>query len=163
MCKIPSITVSGPNLLIRVLENVLEQLVKWAQAALEMSSNQPILPHAILILNASQNDLGPSEWDIQAATSKLMSSLSEVMLNNETFVEASRLWRNNGRSIDTMEKLMSAYYSSFRVVRIPTTGRPNLIKAQTEKLYITIKQACDDARKRKHQLRMLVHANELQP
>lgn len=147
----------------RVVESVVEHLVKWADAALEMTSNQPILPHAIIVLNASENDIDEKEWDVEVATKNLISSLSQVVFKNATFRKAARYWRGNGRQIDTVEELVLSYYSSLKVVRIPTIGRPNLFRAQTEKLYKAIKQACTEAKARKQQLRMLLHANELQP
>jgi hypothetical protein len=48
----------------RVIESVFEKLVDWAAAALEKSSNQPVLPHAIIVLNASDNSTNPDLWDI---------------------------------------------------------------------------------------------------
>lgn len=149
--------------LCRVVESVLEHLVKWAEAAPEMSSNQPILPHAIIVLNASENDINEKEWDVKTATEVLMSSLSKVVFQNETFNKSARFWRAKNRPIETVQDLMLSYYSSLKVVRIPTSGRPNLIKRQTEKLYKAIQQACAEARGRKQQLRMLLHSEELQP
>jgi hypothetical protein len=48
----------------RTIESVFEKLVDWAAAALEKSSNQPVLPHAIIVLNASENSTQPDLWDI---------------------------------------------------------------------------------------------------
>lgn len=53
----------------RVIENALEKLVDWASAALEISLNQPVLPHAILLLNASDNSTGPDLWDVEVTSS----------------------------------------------------------------------------------------------
>jgi hypothetical protein len=52
----------------RVIEKALEMLVDWASAALEKSSNQPVLPHAILLLNASDNSIGPGLWDVEVTS-----------------------------------------------------------------------------------------------
>ncbi len=54
-------------------------------------------------------------------------------------------------------------YRSVNVVRVPTSGRPNLIQKQVEILYNFITVACDIARDRKAELRMLLDADELQP
>ena len=48
----------------RVIEVVIEQLIQWAAAALETSSNQPVLPHAIIVLNVSENATDPELWDV---------------------------------------------------------------------------------------------------
>lgn len=47
-------------------------------------------------------------------------------------------------------------------MRVPTRGRPNLIKDQIEKLYTNIQEACVSGRRRKSELRMLLDADELQ-
>ena len=69
----------------RVVESVLERLVDWAAAALEKSSNQPVLPHAIIAFNASENDIPEELWDVEEATAALMESLSRTVYQNATF------------------------------------------------------------------------------
>ncbi|MCJ1422264.1 hypothetical protein MMC29_000144 [Sticta canariensis] len=107
----------------RVVESVFENLVNWAAAALETSSNQP----------------------------------------NPVFQKYAQFWRERTRSIETAEDLLLSYYSSITVVRIPTSGRPNLINDQIKKLYATIQENCSSARRQKGELRMLLDAEELQP
>ena len=142
----------------RVIESVLEQLVTWAAAALEKSSNQPVLPHAIIVLNASPNFADPDFWNVSSATSRLLQSLSQTVQQNATFKEYALFWRKRGRNIKTVEELLLSYYSSVRVVRIPTTGRPNLIYEQVQELYKEIGNACASSRKRRSELRMLLDA-----
>ncbi|KAL9606733.1 MAG: hypothetical protein Q9179_000089 [Wetmoreana sp. 5 TL-2023] len=149
-----------PRLL--VIESVLEKLVTWGAAALEESSNQPVLPHAIVVLNQSENDIDPTLWDIDTATRKLLRSLSETVSQNAAFMKYADFWKERGKKIRTVEELLLSYYSSFRVVRIPTNGRPNLISEQIEKLYSSILVDCESARERKLALRMLLDADELQ-
>jgi hypothetical protein len=55
-----------------VIESVLEQLVTWAAAALEMPSNQPVLPHVIIALNASDLDIDELQWDPDVATESVL-------------------------------------------------------------------------------------------
>ena len=136
----------------------MEQLVTWAAAALEKSSNQPVLPHAIIILNASQNDMDPDFWNVSAATARLLESLSQTVAQNATFKKYVLFWRERSRNIRTVEELLLSYYSSVRVVRIPTTGRPNLINEQVQELYKEIGNACTTSRKRRSELRMLLDA-----
>ncbi|UPX14192.1 uncharacterized protein EKO05_0004682 [Ascochyta rabiei] len=146
----------------RVVESVLEQLVTWAAAALEMSSNQPVLPHVIIALNASENDIDESQWDPDTATLSILESLSRTVFKNATFKKYSQFWRERQRQIESVEQLILSYYSSIRVVRIPTQGRPPLIQAQIKSLYTGITVACEIARDRKTELRMLLDAEELQ-
>ena len=147
----------------RVVESVFEKLVDWAAAALEKSSNQPVLPHALIVLNASENDIDPEWWDIETSTTDLMENLSRMVFKNATFKKCAQFWRERQRSIETVEELLHSYYRSVRVVRIPTSGRPNLIHQQVKKLYDEIQKACTSARQRKGELRMLLDADELQP
>lgn len=150
-------------MLQRVIESVFENLVNWAAAALELSSNQPVLPHAIILLNASENDIDSGLWDVQTATLTLLDSLSRTVFKNPVFQKYAQFWRERARSIETAEDLLLSYYSSITVVRIPTSGRPNLINDQIKKLYATIQENCSSARRQKGELRMLLDAEELQP
>ena len=135
----------------------------WAAAALEKSSNQPVLPHAIIVLNASEYDIDPELWDVHTSTSRLFENLSRTVFHNDTFKKYAQFWRERNRSIETIEQLLHSYYRSVNVVRMPTSGRPNLIQSQVEKLYTYITLACGIARERKAELRMLLDADELQP
>lgn len=147
----------------RVIESVLERLVDWAQAALEKSSNQPVLPHAIIAFNASENDIPEELWDVDHATTALMESLSRTVFHNATFKKYAQFWRERDRQIESVEQLILSYYSSVRVVRIPTTGRPNLIRRQVEQLSGMVRWASRKARERKADLRMLLDADDFQP
>lgn len=129
---------------------------------MENSSNQAVLPHAIIVLNASENDIDQKLWDVDSATSELLNSLSRTVFKSPVFKKLAQFWRERSRSIESVEQLLLSYYSSIRVVRVPTTGRPNLIKDQIEKLYTNIQEACVSARRQKGELRMLLDADELQ-
>ena len=142
---------------------MFEILIEWAAAALEKSSNQPVLPHAIIVLNASEYDIDPELWSTRNATVQMLESMSKTVNNRATFKKYAQFWRDRQRPIETIEQLIRSYYSSVRVVRIPTGGRPNLIQEQVQKLQAGISSACAFARKRKSALRMLMNADELQP
>lgn len=121
-----------------------------------------MLPHAIIVLNASENDIDPMLWEVSSATSILLESLSKTVLHNPTFKKYADFWHQRNRHIETMEQLLLSYYSSVKVVRIPTNGRPNLIDTQMRKLYTNIQLASAKARRSKGALRMLLDAEELQ-
>ena len=147
----------------RVMESVFEKLINWAANALEKSSNQPVLPAALIALNASENDIDPSLWNVDIATEEMLQSLSRTVFHNATFQKYAQFWRERGRQIESVEALLLSYYSSVRVVRIPTRGRPTLIQEQVAKLYECVTNASMQAIERKGQLRMLLDAEELQP
>lgn len=128
-------------------------------AALENSSNQPVLPLVIIVLNASDNSTAPHLWDPDVATSVLLSSLSETVF----YDKYASFWRERQNPISTVEELLLSYYTSIKVIRIPTAGRPTLIADRIRKLYTCIQSNCTTARLRKGELRMLLDADELQP
>ncbi|KAJ4355214.1 hypothetical protein N0V95_003109 [Ascochyta clinopodiicola] len=119
-----------------------------------MSSNQPVLPHVIIALNASENYIDESQWDPDTATSSILESLSRTVFKNATFKKYAQFWRERQRQIESVEQLILSYYSSIRVVRIPTQGRPPLIQTQIGSLYTGITIACEIARDRKTELRI---------
>jgi energy-coupling factor transporter ATP-binding protein EcfA2 len=102
----------------RVIENAIEQLIRWAEAALETSSNQPVLPHAVIVLNASDNASDPTLWDVNNATVALMESVRRAVHQNHEMRRFAEIWRQRGRPVETVEMLLLSYYSSVRVVRV---------------------------------------------
>jgi hypothetical protein len=100
---------------IRAIEDVLEQLVEWAAAALEKASNQPVLPHVIIALNASENSIDETLWDPKVATLAVLESISRTVNQNATFKKYAQFWRERHRQIDTVEQLIQSYYSSIQV------------------------------------------------
>jgi hypothetical protein len=109
------------NKLYRVVEHVFERLVNWAAAAIETSSNQPVLPHAIIVLNASENDIDPKLWDVNANTNIILDDLAKTVNQNETFKKYAQEWRQRGKNIETLEQLLLSYYSSVQVRLITGT------------------------------------------
>ncbi|THV63889.1 hypothetical protein D6D28_10317 [Aureobasidium pullulans] len=146
----------------KIIESVLVKLVKWAAAALEGSSNQPVLPHAIIALNASENATSTELWDVDIATTTLMKEMSQTVFQNETLKKYVQFWHERDRIIRTVEDLILSYYTSIKVVLIPTTGRPNLIAKQINDLTANIRSACQVSGRRKGDLRMLLNAEDMQ-
>jgi len=99
----------------RAIEGVLERLLDWGSVAIETTYNQPILPYAILALNATESDIDPQMWDVDISTRLLLESLSETIDRNVTFSNYAELWRKRGKKIETVEDLMLCYYSALRV------------------------------------------------
>ncbi|KAF4637022.1 hypothetical protein G7Y89_g1060 [Cudoniella acicularis] len=146
----------------RTVEAVLEKLIEWATDALEASYNHPVLPHAIIVQNASHADIHKSLWDVDIATQELLKSLSRTLNHNVTFAQYAKFWKARGREIETVEDLMLCYYSSVRVVRLPADTQPKLVLEQAQKLYTEITLGCKAARESKSELRMLLNEDSLQ-
>jgi hypothetical protein len=93
----------------------MERLLDWGSVAIETTYNQPILPYAILALNATENDADPAIWDVHTSTTLLLKSLADTVDKNVIFSNYADLWRKRGRRINTLEDLMMCYYSALRV------------------------------------------------
>ena len=98
-----------------------EKLVLWAAAALEKSSNQPILPHAIIVLNAMSVDTETRLWDMEVTTMDIMDELARTIYSNPTFQKFAQFWRERERRIDSAGDLMLSYYSSLKVRRVKSS------------------------------------------
>jgi hypothetical protein len=122
-----------------------------------------VLPHAIIALNESPNELPHWHWHAEYATRWLLDKYHGIIHNNFNFEPYVQFWRRRGRRIDSLEGLLEMYYSSVTVIKIPSIGRPNLISQQIEKLYEEIKFSCKKSRAAKQSVRMLFTADELHP
>jgi hypothetical protein len=123
--------------------------------------NQPVLPHAIVVLNATDIQVSPDEWDVAKATKNLMSKVRNAVNQVAMFRHYAEIWRRKGKEIHSMEDLIKCYYSSISVVRIPAKGRYMLIDGQIEKLHKQILLSCDAAFYTKERARMVSHVDEL--
>ncbi len=92
-----------------------------------------------------------------------MRTASKAIFNKPSFKKHIDFWKDRKRSIRNAQDLLCSYYSSVRVVRIPTRGRPQLIGEQLGKLYNEISEACKKSRLGRKKKRMLLDADELQP
>lgn len=99
----------------RVIEHVFERLVQWAVAAIETSSNQPVLPHAIIALNASEHDIDERSWDVLETTDSILHDLGHTVNYNVTFKKWAQFWRERGKAINSLVDLILCYYSSIQV------------------------------------------------
>ena len=150
-------------MLSRVFEStVLKKLLQWAAASLELSLNQPALPHAIIVLNATDLSVNKDQWDVEHATSKLMSDIAGASERVDEFRRYADIWEFRDRRIDTIKELLECYYSSVTAIRIPTKGRYRLLHQQIRKLHRHITLKCQAALSIKRRVRMLPNNNDLQ-
>ncbi|KAI3316635.1 FabD/lysophospholipase-like protein [Xylariaceae sp. AK1471] len=140
---------------------VLEKLLDWGSASIDKSLNQPALPHAIIVLNATEN-VDEKEWDVNTATNLLLQDIRGAIFREPRFEEHARIWRQSGRKIDSTKDLLECYYASITIVRIPSRGRYMLIDDQVEKLFNVIKKRCQASLFTKKRVRMLATAEKLQ-
>ena len=144
--------------------SVLTKLIDWGAAALERSINQPALPHCIVVLNCSDAALETEQWDADAATQTLLFTVRGAIDHAEgvpQFRALAEHWRDLGRNICSIEDLILCYYSSFKVVRLPTGSQLNRMKEQVSLLRRLIGQCCQKSSQEKHHTRMLSDTVEL--
>lgn len=140
---------------------VLDKLLEWGSASIDKSLNQPALPHAIIVLNATDN-VEEDEWNVEIATRRLLDDIRDAIYRDPRFTQQARLWRSTGRTINTTKDLLDCYYASISVIRIPIRGRYMLMDNQMEQLFQLINKRCQRSLMDKKQLRMLANADKLQ-
>lgn len=142
----------------------LTKLLEWGEAALERSLNQPALPHCVIALNGTDSTAASNLWDVEMATKDLLSSISRALDHVEAVPAFKRLadkWRALGHRIVSMEHLILRYYSSFTVVRIPSSPLYTTMDNQIQRLQEVITQKCLISQQAKQRLRMDLNAEEL--
>jgi hypothetical protein len=82
------------NECLRAFESsALRLLLKWASKSVESSINQPTLPHAIIVLNATSTEIDPDEWDVKTATERLLAHVGHAVTEVEFFRLYTEHWR----------------------------------------------------------------------
>lgn len=143
---------------------VLTKLLDWGASSLEKSINQPALPHCVVALNGTDPSVDDKAWDVNYATQSLLSSVKGALDYVEgvpRFRELAEHWRSLGKHIYSVEDLILRYYSSFKVIRIPSKPRYTTINEQVGKLQQIIKSNCEESFRSKRRARMLTNADEL--
>jgi energy-coupling factor transporter ATP-binding protein EcfA2 len=164
----PRILYAFSDVVVFVLQNakvfesaVLDKLLGWASSSLEKSLNQPELPHAIVVLNASDVGIDEKEWDIEYATAKLMKTVADAIKRDVSYKKYADYWTSKGEKIETAQDLLECYYSSVSVVRIPRKGRYMLLDEQLGKLYDRIQLKCQVSCNSKKESHSLLPAEEV--
>ncbi|KAI0205198.1 hypothetical protein F4808DRAFT_473273 [Astrocystis sublimbata] len=165
----PRILYTFSDCVIFVLRNprsfestVLNWLITWGAASIDKSINQPVLPHAIVVLNATDVGVDEKEWDVSKATHMLLSDISDAIRREPMLQKYAQIWRQRGRRLSTTKELLECYYASISVVRVPYKGAYMLMNEQVDKLSDLIKDRCAAAMSKKKQVRMLANTEKLQ-
>lgn len=143
---------------------VVTRLVDWAAEVLNASTNQPRLPHAIIVINASDSRTRPEQWDVDYATTSLLESVSQSIPSEKEAERVTKLlkhWHLPQRPVRNVRDLLLCYYSSVRVVHISGNDQYLKMEAQIEKLHSEIQSACEASMLAKKTARMLMNADEL--
>ncbi|KAI1846078.1 hypothetical protein JX266_007887 [Neoarthrinium moseri] len=164
----PRILYSFSDVVVFVLRNprafesvVLEKLTRWGADSIDKSLNQPVLPHAVIVFNASEG-VDEREWDPETATAMLMADIRGAIFREPALKPFVQSWVDRGRTINTTEELLHCYYASVTVVRLPSRGSYMLMDQQAAKTFDIIKQRCIASHLQKRQVRMLANAERFQ-
>jgi GTPase SAR1 family protein len=141
---------------------VLQKLVGWASSSIDKSINQPSLPHIIIVLNATENAIDESQWDVGVATDKLLEDYRDSIHQIPDLQNTVAELKKNGKDISSTKDLLECYYASITVVRIPTKGRYMQIDEQVAKLRGAIDEKCRLSFAHKKAARMHLNAETLQ-
>lgn len=165
----PRIIYTFSDVVVFVLRNprafestVLDKLIRWGAASIDKSLNQPVLPHAIIVFNATEATIDGKEWDVPTATQMLFSDINGAIVREPALLAHAQTWRKRGRHINSTKDLLECYYASVNVVRIPYKGSYMLMNDQADKLSNLIKARCEASHFRKKQVRMLANTEKLQ-
>ena len=151
----------SPTNYTRQLEMELQRLIEWAAIAIEKSSNQPMLPYAVIVINAVDNRTDERLLDVAFATTTLLDDLEEAVAKNHAFRKAAQFWADNGRYIHKTKDLLLAYYSDVRIVLVPDKGRPSLVHRQYRALRKEIETAVKWSKHRRQHAHMLFNSYQL--
>lgn len=147
---------------LRTFESsALKLLLGWAATSVESSINQPTLPYAIIVLNATSISVNEEEWDTSTATKNLMQHVANAVFDVPIFSRYAQRWQRKGKAIRNMLDLIRCYYANISVVRIPTKGRYMLADRQINMLHLEIIKNCDASFQAKNDVHMLSNADEL--
>ncbi|KAI5805984.1 acyl transferase/acyl hydrolase/lysophospholipase [Geopyxis carbonaria] len=144
----------------RTLENSIFQLIEWAETALEISVNQPILPHVILIMNSVNTAETENIWKDDCTTKQLNKFNHSIKM--PPLSKFASDWKRRGKPIETLQELVSCYYSSIRISYIPDfNGRPQFVLEQYDSLYNNIHESVEKTREEKQQAQLLLKSEDM--
>lgn len=165
----PRILYTFSDVVVFVLRNprafestVLPKLLKWGAASIDKSLNQPVLPHAVIVLNATEPNIDEKEWDVEVATQMLMSDIQGAVLREPVVQDYVQQWRKQGKHVSTTKELLECYYASVSVIRVPYKGSYMLMNEQAGKLADLIRDRAQLSHLRKKRVRMLATPEKLQ-
>ncbi|KAI8631062.1 FabD/lysophospholipase-like protein [Xylariaceae sp. FL1651] len=164
----PKILYTFSDVVVFVMRNprsfestVLDKLVHWGATSLGTSLNQPVLPHAVIVLNATDHVDGV-EWEPDKTTEILMTTIRDAINREPALQKYVQAWNEHGKKISSTKQLLECYYATITVIRIPSRGSYSLMGTQVEKLNNIIKTRCADSYITKKRVRLLADAERMQ-
>ncbi|KAF8244620.1 hypothetical protein K440DRAFT_488644, partial [Wilcoxina mikolae CBS 423.85] len=147
----------------RTIEVVMSRLIGWADQALQKSINQPMLPYAIIVINALET-VHNSEWWSDTLTTSQLSKHAGSILTDPVLSRLVVEWGKRGKTITTLHELILCYYSGIRIICIPhmNSNSPATVLIELyQKLYGEIQQASTITQDLRRKWELLMNSADL--
>jgi hypothetical protein len=132
----------------RMLENDIAKLLEWAQNSQKTAVNRITLPHLIVVLTLSPNEL--SDWDPAETTSVILHEHLPALENNTVIRKYLRMVNQlRNTTITTLGGLLEHCYSSVTFIRIPDAENQHLFSKQLRLFDSLIREAAGKAERTK--------------
>lgn len=148
----------------RQIHLTYKHLVDWANFNVEESINQPILPHAVVVLNAVEIGQTDQRWTVKDATDSFFRDVFGTVYADSELRKLAEMRGINPSHEMSSRELLECFYSKIHVIRIPAKRpeRYSLIEDQIQELRRLIVTAGDDAHRAKVITRRLNDVDSLQ-
>lgn len=139
----------------------MQLLIDWAEKSIDKASNQPCLPHAIVVLNSAHPNAEENQWNPSHTTDSFLKSSSISGERTGVFQDTVIKLEKLGISVHTTEDVLQYYYSSTTVVKIPYKSRYTQIHTQVKRLHQIISDKCLQTYRQKRGIGIMPNAETL--
>ncbi|KAF8242901.1 hypothetical protein K440DRAFT_563787 [Wilcoxina mikolae CBS 423.85] len=149
----------------QTLHKVISRLISWADTVFQTSVNQPMLPYAIIVVNALEDEVcSPYWWNDNLAQKELSENVEKFVETNSFIWGLIEQWRERDKEIVTLQDLVLCYYSGIQIICIPHTkysNSPSVLITQYNNLHKAISTATTVTRQRRREAELLMNSEEL--
>ncbi|KAJ4137164.1 hypothetical protein NW768_002745 [Fusarium equiseti] len=147
-----------PYSISRSMEQVIVKLLETAVNSRRTAVNRVILPHLVVVLNMSPDNV--TDWESSETTAAILEEQSSTIESNEVI-------HNYRRSMDqlrdspimTVRDLLTGCYSSVQFIRLPSVRNQHLFSCQVQKLDCLIREATEEAKRTKVGAHLLLNTD----
>ncbi|KAA8902468.1 hypothetical protein FN846DRAFT_955469 [Sphaerosporella brunnea] len=149
----------------KTIESIISRLIQWADTVLEKSVNQPMLPYAIVIVNALDPKDGTQEWWQDTLTGTQLQKNKDCIRGDQNLIKLVEQWEKRNKKINTLEELVRCYYTDIKIMCIPNINAkhssPSFLLEQYSRLHEEIRQAADKTSERRKKAELLLNSDDL--
>ncbi|KAI5790575.1 hypothetical protein DFH27DRAFT_486168 [Peziza echinospora] len=147
---------------IRTIEDIITRLLKWADTALERSVNQPLLPYAIVVINAHEEYDVPS-WYEEDLTKRILNEHADIS-KSPALLKLAKGWIDRGGQVKNLTDLLKYYYCEIEIICIPHYKMANgtFVVKQYQKLHAAMVNSVQNTCEQRNRNGMLLNWNDLE-